>query len=128
MLHPTSGARYNGALHLAVAASAPASGVRAITILLGRARRVRFRAPGFPRTVFRLFAWRRGGFRRAGRHRITVVAVDRLGHVASTTLTVVRARSARSRSGRRKHAAPARRTSHRHRAAPRRHRARKRRG
>ena len=115
ILRPTAGAHYRGALRIAVTASAPLVGVRAITIYLSRTRRVHFVLRGSPRTVSRSFAWRRARLLKAGRHRITVVVVDKLGDIATTTFTVVRARHRRHRPI----TASAPRRRHEHAVAPR---------
>jgi len=96
ILRPTAGAHHRGMLEIAVDASAPGGGVRAITIELSRRHRVRFVTRGFPASVSRLFVWRRARFLRVGRrHRVIVVVVDRRGDVTRTAFSVVRTRLGR---------------------------------
>ena len=66
ILRPTAGAHYTGPLEIAVTASAPAAGVREITIELTSTKRVHFMAKGFPATFSRVFAWRRAKLLHAG--------------------------------------------------------------
>ena len=89
ILRPTAGAHYRGALEIAVTASAPAAGVREITIELTATKRVHFMARGFPTTFSRSFAWRRAKLLKPGRHRIKVIVVGKHGTVASTTFSIV---------------------------------------
>ena len=91
VLRPTAGAHYSGAVKIAVTAIAPAAGVREITIDLTRTKRVHFMARGFPTTFSRSFAWRRAKLLKPGRYRIKVIVVGKLGTVASTTFSIVRA-------------------------------------
>ena len=105
---PAVALRRSGTLDVAVTASAPASGVQGITIELSRRRHVRFSVRGFPRTVSCGFVLRRALLGHRGRHRIRVVVTDRRGHVASTTVRVVRARRGWGRAARTASAHPGR--------------------
>ena len=89
ILHPTPHTHFSGPLKIAVAASSPANGVREITIYLTRRSREHFGAKGFPATLHASLTWLGARNLHAGRHKIKVVVIDKLGNVATKTFYVV---------------------------------------
>lgn len=89
ILRPTPNSHYSGPLHIAVAASSPANGVREITIDLTKHTREHFGAKGFPATLSAALTWQGAKNLRAGPHKIKVVVIDKLGNVAKTSFSVV---------------------------------------
>ncbi len=89
ILTPTSGHRYRGALHIAIRASDPTSGVHEITIRLGRNSRVHFISEHSPATFSRSMLWQHAKHLRAGRHTIHIEVTDKYGNMAKAAISFV---------------------------------------
>ena len=89
ILRPSAGQRTSGALRVAVSASSASAGVREITINFSRTSRVHFVAEHFPSTFSGAVTWQHAKRLRPGRHTITVNATDKLGNVATATISFV---------------------------------------
>jgi hypothetical protein len=94
VLRPFSGQHYSGPLQIAVAASSPTNGVREITIQLTRHSRVHFVSKGFPTTFRGAMAWQAAKSLKPGPHKIKIIVTDKLGNVATRTISIVHTPSA----------------------------------
>ncbi|HVC84408.1 MAG TPA: hypothetical protein VNC12_04065, partial [Solirubrobacteraceae bacterium] len=91
---PLAGQHYSGPLQIAVAASSPTNGVREITIQLTRHSRVHFVSKGFPSTFRGAMAWQAAKTLAPGPHKIKIIVTDKLGNVATRTISIVHTPSA----------------------------------
>jgi len=89
ILHPTQGQHYSGTLRIAVSASSPANGVRAIRIRLSKHTTVQFVSKHFATQFSGSIAWQSAAKLKLGPHKITVTVIDKLGNVSTATIHVV---------------------------------------
>ncbi len=101
ILHPTPGQHYRGTLRIAVSATSPANGVRAIRIRLTKQTQVQFVNKTGGDTLTGSISWRSAAKLRPGPHTITVTVIDTLGNTSTATIRVVHLRSTHIRRRRR---------------------------
>jgi len=93
ILHPTQGQHYSGTLRIAVSATSPTNGVRAIRIRLSKHTTVQFVSKHFATHFSGSIAWQSAAKLKFGPHKITVTVIDKLGNVSTATIHVVHMRT-----------------------------------
>jgi len=97
---PRSGARYGGALKIAVSAASPA-GVNRITLLYDAGKKIRnFTDKSSPTTLAGTLTWQGAKHLSPGRHKLTVEGIDAQGNVSEQTIVVTRTAVHHQRRGR----------------------------